>query len=121
MQVSIQPERMAYRWVVKNWTTIRETARRSGLATTLYKTLIAVLKEQNYYLALAGISLPNEASVNMHERCGFSHLTTYKNVGFKLGQWHDVGWWQLEIQNKETIQLQNPAEPIPVPELRKFI
>jgi phosphinothricin acetyltransferase len=51
-----------------------------------------------YYQAFAGIALPNEASVALHESVGFRPLGVYRQVGYKHGQWRDVGWWQLTLQ-----------------------
>ncbi|MEZ0368470.1 MAG: N-acetyltransferase family protein, partial [Candidatus Sericytochromatia bacterium] len=56
--------------------------------------------------AYAGIALPNPASVGLHEAMGFTPVGVYHQVGYKFGAWHDVGWWQLELQPR-------PAEPAP--------
>jgi phosphinothricin acetyltransferase len=56
-----------------------------------------------YLQAFAGIALPNDASVALHESVGFEPVGVYRNVGFKLGAWHDVGWWQKELRS--------PTEP----------
>jgi len=51
-----------------------------------------------YFQAFAGIALPNAASISLHEALGFEPLGIYRNVGFKLGAWHDVGWWQKTLR-----------------------
>ena len=66
---------------------------RRGLGRTLYAALIEQLAG-NYHAAYAGIALPNEASVGLHEAMGFTPVGIYPEVGWKLGAWRDFGWWQ---------------------------
>jgi phosphinothricin acetyltransferase len=69
-----------------------EAARR-GVGRALYAALLPLLAER-HHAAFAGIALPNPASIALHEAMGFTHLGTYREVGWKLGAWRDVGWWQ---------------------------
>ena len=71
-----------------------------------------LLRLQGFYAAHAGITLPNEPSVGLHEALGFGRVATYPAVGFKMGAWHDVGWWQLELQQRigAPPPLRTPAE-----------
>jgi L-amino acid N-acyltransferase YncA len=64
-----------------------------GLGRALYGELLPLLAPR-YHAAFAGIALPNPASVRLHEAFGFTPLGIYREVGRKLGAWHDVGWWQ---------------------------
>jgi phosphinothricin acetyltransferase len=57
--------------------------------------LLALLRGQGFKSAFAGIALPNGASVALHESMGFAPIGLYRDVGYKLGAWRDVGWWQL--------------------------
>lgn len=66
---------------------------RRGVGRALYAGLLAELAPR-YHAAFAGIALPNEASIGLHEAAGFAHLGTYREVGWKMGGWRDVGWWQ---------------------------
>jgi hypothetical protein len=77
---------------------IQAQARRSGVGRGLYRSLFALLVLQGFYHAYAGITLPNPASVGLHESLGFVPVGVYRSVGYKLGAWHDVGWWQLTLQ-----------------------
>ena len=84
-------QRAAYRWSVDVTAYVAGSARRQGVGRQLYLTLIAILRAQGFRSAFAGITLPNQASVGLHEAVGFAHLCVYKDVGFKLGAWRDVG------------------------------
>jgi L-amino acid N-acyltransferase YncA len=70
---------------------------RTGIGRALYRALIALITAQGYTQAFAGITLPNVASVGFHEAMGFRPVGIYRQVGWKLGSWYDVGWWQLTL------------------------
>ena len=67
---------------------------RHGIGRALYAALLTALAGKSFHAAFAGIALPNEASVALHEAMGFTPVGIYREVGWKLGQWRDVGWWQ---------------------------
>lgn len=92
--------RAAYSWSVDVSAYVDEPCRGTGVGRALYTALLAVLKVQGYYNAYAGIALPNPASVRLHESVGFRPVGIYQGVGYKLGAWHDVGWWQLSLREK---------------------
>jgi phosphinothricin acetyltransferase len=89
--------RLAYRWSVDAAVYLDPSAQRQGIGSGLYRRLFALLGVQGYVNAFAGISLPNAASVALHEAMGFALIGVYRNVGYKLGAWRDVGWWQLAL------------------------
>jgi L-amino acid N-acyltransferase YncA len=91
-------ERLAYQWSVEVTAYVHENARGQGVASKLYTRLFEVLVELGYFQAFGGITLPNEASVRLHESLGFVPMGSYKNVGHKMGQWRDVGYWQKTLQ-----------------------
>jgi phosphinothricin acetyltransferase len=101
--------RTAYQWSVDVSVYVHPTAHRSGLGRVLYTRLFELLRIQGFFNAYAGIALPNIASVGLHESLGFRPIGVYPEVGFKLGRWHDVGWWGLELQPKAA----EPDPPIP--------
>ena len=68
------------------------------MGRALYTTLFSLLRLQRFRAAHAGVTLPNTASVGLHESLGFKPVGVYRSVGFKQGQWRDVGWWQLELE-----------------------
>lgn len=100
--------RAAYRWAVDVTVYIAEEARRCGLGQQLYEKLLPILACQGYSSAYAGIAQPNVGSVRLHERMGFQHIGTFPQVGYKLGKWHDVGYWRCHLRELAS----PPAEPI---------
>jgi len=93
-------ERAAYQWSVDVSVYVHERAQRRGVGRALYESLFALLRLQGFYAAHAGITLPNPASVGLHEALGFRPVGVYRSVGFKRGAWHDVGWWQLPLRER---------------------
>jgi phosphinothricin acetyltransferase len=93
-------QRSAYRFAVDVTVYVDETMRRSGAGKSLYEHLLADLRKRNFHRAYAGIALPNDGSVGLHEALGFNHIGTYHEVGFKFGKWHDVGWWERDLTRK---------------------
>lgn len=106
-------ERAAYGWSVETTVYVHEDARGRGVGRALYRSLLALLKLQGAHSAYAGITLPNEASVGLHEALGFALVGIYREVGWKLGAWHDVGWWQRSFPALDGA----PAELRPFAEL----
>jgi len=68
-----------------------------GLGALIYRQLLDLLRTRGLHSALAGIVLPNRASVVLHERLGFRQVGCFEEVGRKNGQWLDVGYWQLKL------------------------
>jgi L-amino acid N-acyltransferase YncA len=108
-------DRAAYDWSVDVSVYVHAPARRSGIGHTLYRALFEILGMQGYCNAFAGITLPNPASVGLHESLGFRPVGIYRSVGYKLGAWHDVGWWQLSLRPHAA----SPAPPIPFRVMRE--
>ncbi len=90
-------QRPAYRWAADVSVYVVDTQHRKGIGRTLYEALLGRLRHQRYRIACAGITLPNEASVQLHERLGFVEVGVYRGIGWKAGAWRDVGWWQLDL------------------------
>jgi len=110
-------ERTAYQWSVECSVYVHDDFFRKGVAKALYLALIGILKLQGFRNLYAVINLPNDRSVNFHERMGFEYFATYKNVGYKLGKWKNVGWWQLQLNN----YTDEPAPPIKFSEMNQQI
>jgi phosphinothricin acetyltransferase len=100
-------ERAAYQWSCDVSCYVRPEARGRGVAKALYTQLLARLQAQGFRNAYAGIALPNDASVRLHESVGFEPIGVYRGVGFKNGAWRDVGWWGRRLGERED----DPAPP----------
>jgi phosphinothricin acetyltransferase len=93
-------ERAAYQWSVDVTVYIRSDHHRRGVGRALYGVLLDLLRLQGFYVAHAGITLPNAGSVGLHETFGFRPVGVYPAVGWKHGAWRDVGWWQLPLRER---------------------
>jgi len=100
-------ERAAYRWSSDVSVYVDRTAHRRGIGRALYTALLALARAQGFYNAYAGITLPNASSVGLHEALGFRPIGVYHAVGYKLGKWHDVGYWELTLRPRTDA----PTEP----------
>jgi L-amino acid N-acyltransferase YncA len=100
-------ERAAYRWVVEVTIYMHERFRGQGRGRALYAELFERLRRQGIFKAYAGILVPNPASQAFHESMGFTLVGIYRRIGYKLGAWRDVGWWQLALRP----EIDSPPEP----------
>jgi phosphinothricin acetyltransferase len=100
-------ERTAYQWSVDVSAYVAPNRHRRGLGRRLYTVLLDVLSRQGFANAFAGITMPNAASVGLHQAMGFELVGVYRQVGYKLGSWHDTSWWQLSLNQNHT----EPAAP----------
>jgi L-amino acid N-acyltransferase YncA len=103
--------RAAYKWSVDVSVYVHGEARRTGVGQALYASLFAALDLQGFYNAYAGATLPNPASVGLHQSVGFRLVGVYRGVGYKLGAWHDVGWWHLPLRDR----VADPDPPADLP------
>jgi L-amino acid N-acyltransferase YncA len=104
-------ERAAYRWAADVSVYVDAHHQGRGVGRALYEALFALLREQRIRIACAGITLPNDASVGLHESLGFERVGIYRAIGWKAGAWRDVGWWQLRLLPAEDDHA--PPEPRP--------
>jgi phosphinothricin acetyltransferase len=102
-------ERPAYRWSTSVSVYVADPARGQGIGRALYAALFERLRERGFRMACAGITLPNAASVGLHESVGFEQIGVNREIGWKEGAWRDVGWYQRELA---------PAGESPPPEPR---
>ncbi len=89
--------RSAYRFSVEASVYVDFAHMGWGTGSLLYGQLLSVLQEKQIHMVIAGISLPNEASVALHEKFGFRKVAHFPEVGFKFGSWIDVGYWQRAL------------------------
>ncbi|MDQ7734448.1 N-acetyltransferase family protein [Halomonas sp. SpR1] len=90
-------ERSAYRFSVEVSVYLSNQVRGRGLGAKLYDAIFSKLKENGIHAVIGGITLPNPASVALHEKMGMKKVAHFEKVGFKFDQWHDVGYWQLNL------------------------
>ncbi len=86
--------RPGYRLTRETSVYLAEPARGRGLGRRLYDVLLPRLAADGMHVALALVALPNPASVALHEGCGFEHLGTMREVGWKFDRWLDTAWYQ---------------------------
>jgi len=87
--------RSAYRFAVETTIYLENGREGGGVGTKLYSELLSILRSRGMHVAIGGAALPNEASVALHEKLGFEHVATFRQVGFKHDKWLDVAYWQL--------------------------
>ncbi|HET7458441.1 MAG TPA: arsinothricin resistance N-acetyltransferase ArsN1 family B [Gemmatimonadaceae bacterium] len=107
---SAHRDRAAYQWSVDVSAYVRDDVHRAGVARSLYTSLFALLVVQGFRNAYAGITLPNAASVGLHEALGFTPVGVYRGVGYKFGAWHDVMWLERVIAPR----IADPPAPTPL-------
>ncbi len=103
--------RAAYDWSTSVSVYTEPGRRRTGAGRALYTALLDRLAARGYRTALAGVALPNEASVGLHTAMGFEPVGTYRRVGWKLGRWHDVTWFQRPLGDGPGEDDRPPAPP----------
>lgn len=109
-------DRAAYQWCVDSAVYVRADLHRRGVGRALYTSLFALLRLQGFCAVHGGITRPNAASEGLHHALGFRLVGVYPAVGFKLGAWHDVGWWQLRLGDLPD----DPHPPLAVAEARRL-
>lgn len=106
-------ERAAYQWSADVSCYVHADARGQRVGQSLYRKLLRLLAAQGHHAAFAGIALPNEASVRLHESVGFKPVGIYREVGYKAGGWRDTAWYQCILGEPPA----NPAPPRALHEL----
>jgi L-amino acid N-acyltransferase YncA len=99
--------RAAYRWATEVSVYLERGFERRGGGRALYESLLPRLAARGFRMAIAGMTLPNDASVGLHRALGFQPVGTYRRIGYKFGAWHDVAWTQLELLPGD----EPPADP----------
>ena len=105
-------DRAAYQWSVEVSAYVHHDFHQRGIGRALYSALFAALAVQGFRNAYAGITLPNDASVALHRSVGFTPVGVYRGIGYKLGAWHDVGWYERPLAPR----VMDPPVPRPLSE-----
>src|SRR5262249_40585395 len=103
-------ERPAYQWSAEVTAYVHPEFHRRGIGGALYRVLLALFRAQGFCNAYAIITLPNAGSVALHESAGFTHLATYRGVGYRVGRWPD--WGLFERRRGEPPAPPRPPRPI---------
>jgi len=111
---STHRDRTAYQWSPESTVYLDEKYHRQGIARALYEKLFAIMKLQGYFNVYAGVGLPNMKSEEFHKALGFTELGIFKNIGYKLGGWHDTKWFQLQLRE----HILNPPPPLLIAEVK---
>ena len=100
-------QRSAYRWAVETGVYVAPEVQRRGIARALGARLIDELSARGFVTAVAGITLPNGASIALHEALGYAQVGQIVGAGYKLGAWADIGYWQRDLAER----CNPPTEP----------
>lgn len=106
-------ERSAYDWSVEVSVYVDPAHHGRGVGRALYAELFDRLRAQGFRSAVAGITLPNPASIGLHESMGFEPIGALRDIGWKNGGWHDVGYWQLALAPDAEDPPSPPSPPGP--------
>ena len=90
--------RSAYQWTQETTVYLNPAYQQRGIAKLLYEKLIELMTFMGFTKAIGVITLPNNASIGLHQSLGFKHIGKFKDIGFKFNQWHTTSWWTLDIQ-----------------------
>ncbi len=94
-------DRTAYSWTPETAIYITRAAQGRGIGVALYRALLDELRTRGFHSAVAGITLPNAASVRVHEAVGFVPAGVIRQAGHKFNAWHDVGFWQVLLRDAD--------------------
>jgi L-amino acid N-acyltransferase len=92
----------AYKYTVEHSLYVAKPYRRQGVGALLLRRTIERAMAQDYHVLVGGIDSTNAVSIALHERLGFEHVATMRQVGFKFGRWLDLCFYQLTLQTPET-------------------
>ena len=105
--------RAAYQWATDVSVYNHPGYHRRRIGRALYTALLEILRCQGFRQACAGIALPNDASVGLHEAMGFEPVGVYRDIGYKFDAWHSVGWWQRPLGTGDD----PPSAPLALPQV----
>lgn len=94
--------REAYAWTAELGVYVSHTARGRGIGRSLYEALLLECQRAGFRSVVAGITMPNDASVKLHARLGFEYVGTFRDAGWKQGTWCDVAWYQKRFATDGT-------------------
>jgi L-amino acid N-acyltransferase YncA len=93
-------ERESYRYTLELSLYVDQASIGAGIGTELFNQLISACKKTDAAVLIAGVALPNEKSLRLLDRFGFTQVAVFEKVGYKFDKWIDVGYWELEIKDR---------------------
>ncbi len=118
-------DRAAYDWTCESTVYVDRSLHRSGLGRATMEAVLRVVRLQGFRLVVAGVTPPNPGSIGLHRALGFQPVGTFDGVGWKGGQWWDVGFYELELFPAVDGAEPAPVRPLPdllgTPELARAI
>lgn len=106
-------ERPAYDWSAESAVYVDDAARGAGLGRAAMTAVLSILRLQGFHVVVAGVTPPNPASVALHRSLGFERVGQFEEVGWKLGAWQGVEFFQLELAPREAGRAPEPIRPLP--------
>ena len=94
-------ERPAYDWTAETTVYVEDGFGGQGLGRAAMEAVLDLVRRQGFHLAVAGVTLPNDASTGLHLALGFRRVGEFEAIGWKFGAWHDVAWFALELAPRE--------------------
>ncbi len=94
-------DRSAYDYTVESTVYLKNNIHGKGYGRLLYEELFKDAERKGFREMIGVISLPNEKSISLHEKCGFKKVGHMEKVGLKFGKWIDIGIWQKHLNSKE--------------------
>lgn len=95
-------ERRSYRFTVETSIYLDDSVKGRGLGRMLYQALFSRLRALSVHAVVGAITLPNPASIALHERLGFERVAHFREVGWKFDRWIDVGYWEKILEPDES-------------------
>ncbi len=104
-------DRPAYDWAAETTVYVDRAFQGRGLGRAAMRAILAILRLQGFHSAIAGVTLPNPASVSLHLRLGFERVGLFEDAGWKDGAWHGVEFFALRLSPREAAP--GPIRPLP--------
>jgi len=95
--VTTWKERSAYKYAAELSIYLRNGFQGRGMGTALMEKLLEEVRKTKIHSLIAGITIPNEKSITLHEKFGFKRVAYFTEIGYKFDQWLDVGYWELMV------------------------
>jgi phosphinothricin acetyltransferase len=95
--VNTWKDRPSYRYSAELSIYVKDGHQGRGIGVELMDRLLGEVRNTDIHALVSGITLPNERSVALHEKFGFKNIACFREIGFKLDKWLDVGYWELVL------------------------